>query len=132
MPDDMTKDCFRALYFYRAYRTRKILYIGKAYRQSIKDRWNCPSKQKIVRRGVTVRPFVTGFHTSRRLTPQLFDDVERLLIFLVQPEKNRHHKESCRLHHKRLDVECLGEWPYPRYRFSYNANLPFSLSFSSK
>jgi hypothetical protein len=60
------------------------------------------------------------------------DDVERLLIFLVDPLWNRTGKSTCRLHHRNLVVKCTGEWPHRRTTFSYCDDFPFSLSYTSE
>jgi len=134
--DALTQHSKRALYFFRKQNGREILYIGKAYYQTIKNRWECKSKDrlgKLARKEkITLRPFIAGVHTSRRLTPELFDDIERLLIFLVRPRWNGPLKLSCTLHHRDLVIECSGDWPYPRTEFSYYNDFPWELSFTSK
>jgi hypothetical protein len=131
--DDLTIRSTHALYLIRRFGTRSILYIGKADRQSFKARWNCRSKNRwrpLERKGVRLAPLVAGLFTSRVVTPKLIQDVERLLIFLVQPALNEKGKLSCALHHRELRVTCTGEWPYPRGVFSYCDNLPHSLEIS--
>lgn len=78
-----------------------------------------------------MKPLVAGFHTSRPLTPQLINDVERLLIFLLSPRWNGPGKRTCRLHHHEITVKCLGEWPHQRTVFTYYDEFPFSLAFGS-
>ena len=133
--DHLTVQATNAMYLFRKKGTREILYIGKACRQSVKQRWLCRSKNrldKLARKeGVVMRPFVAGFHTTRRLTPQLINDVERLLIFLLNPRWNGPGKVTCRLHHRELTVKCSGEWPHPRTIFTYYDKFPFSLAYGS-
>ena len=125
-----------ALYLLKNPRAGKILYIGKAGSQTIRDRWLCRSKDRIAKLArkerIRVRPLVAGLHTSRRLTSELVNDVERLLIFLVQPRWNRMGMDTCRLHHRELVVNCSGKWPLRRYRFSYLDDFPSELRYRSE
>jgi hypothetical protein len=134
--DQLALQARNALYLCRKLRGRKVLYIGKSVRQTIKGRFLCPSKDRLARlareEGVSLRPLVAGFHTSRRLTPQLIDDVERLLIYLVEPCWNVRGKNTCRLHHRDLVVRCSGEWPHPRTSFEYHDDFPLSLIYRSE
>jgi hypothetical protein len=135
-PDSLTIQSRRALYYLRPRGRTGIMYIGKAGRQSIKNRIYCPSKgwlEKIMRKEkLAMRPFVASIHTTRIVTPKLIDDIERLLIFLVQPQWNRTGKQTCRLHHRELVVECNGQWSHPRSRFSYCDDFPHSLTYGSE
>jgi hypothetical protein len=79
--DALTIQATKAVYLLRKRRTREILYIGKASRQSVGRRWLCRSKERLhklaKKERVQMCPLVAGLHTSRRITPQLIDDVER-------------------------------------------------------
>jgi hypothetical protein len=134
--DDLTLHARRAIYLFRRYGSREILLIGKAYRQSLKNRWNCPSKKrldKLARKEhIKIAPLIASPFTKKRITPKLIDDIERLLIFLVRPRWNGPGKQSCTLHHRVLVVKCSGEWPYPRAEFSYRNDLPHTLFIASK
>jgi hypothetical protein len=96
----------------------------------------CRPKDRLIelagKEGRVVRPFLAGLFTTRRQTPELIDDVERLLIFLLAPEWNRSGKITGRLHHRDLVVICSGEWSHPRIRFEYHDGFPFSLCYSSE
>ncbi len=81
------------------------------------------------RRDETIRGRVP--HRENVLTPQLINDVERLLIFLLNPRWNGPGKVTCRLHHRELTVKCSGEWPHPRTIFTYYDKFPFSLAYGS-
>ena len=135
-PDELTIQATRALYLFRHRTNRQILYVGKASRQSVKSRLMCRSKERLIelagKDGRTVRPFLAGLFTTRRQTPELIDDVERLLIFLIAPKWNKSGKSTCRLHHRDLVVNCSGIWPHPRARFEYHNGLPFSLYYGSE
>jgi hypothetical protein len=126
----------RGLYLFRRQNGREILYIGRAYRQSIGSRWQCPSKERLARLAkkekTQVRPLVAGLHTSRKLTPKLIDDVERILIFLVQPRWNMPGKLTCSIQHRELVVKCEGAWPHPRSTFRYSNDFPHLISYSSE
>ena len=134
--DDMTIRSTRALYLVKPFGGREVLYIGKADRQCLRDRWNCRSKNrwsKFERKEKKrLAPLVTGFFTTRPVTKNLIEDVERLLIFLVQPRLNRSGKQSCRLHHRSLVVRCGGLWPHSRTTFTYHNELPLLLRISSE
>jgi hypothetical protein len=136
VPDALRIQASNAIYFFRRKRGRGILYIGKAGRQTVKGRLFCRSKDRLrelaKRDGGEVRPFVAALFTKRPVTRKLVDDVERLLIFLVDPPWNRPGKLTCRLHHRELVVKCTGEWPHPRTTFSYCDDFPFSLSYKSE
>lgn len=133
IPDDMTMHSTRAVYLMRKPGTRTIQYIGKAYRQSLLKRWECGSKDKWAgQKGPHYAPLVSGLFTTRKITPELINDVERLLIFMVQPILNHKGKSSCRLHHRELTIHCAGAWPYPRTTFAYRDFLPHSLEFSAR
>jgi hypothetical protein len=137
LADGLTLQGKKALYLYRRVKGKKILYIGKACSQTIYRRFACPSKSRLGKlfrheRGGLIKPLIANFHTSRALTPQLIDDVERLLIFLVQPEGNGPGKQSCQLYHRSLDVRCDGEWPHPRNRFWYKNDFPAVLAYGSE
>ena|SRR5882724_11924363 len=107
---------------------RKVLYIGKAGKQSINARFKCRSKDRWVKKGIKsdtlLVPLVAGFTTTRTATAELIKDVEKLLIFLVQPELNGPHKKSLTLHYSDILVECDGLWPHPSKFFSYYRDLP--------
>lgn len=134
--DNLSLQACQAVYFFRNQRSREILYIGKAYRQTIKARWFCQSKARLERlarkEGITTTSLIAGFHTARRITPYLVDDIERLLIFMLQPRWNGPGKASCQLHYRDLVVICNGAWPHRRSKFSYRCNLPFSLTYGSE
>jgi|ERR1022692_356041 hypothetical protein len=125
-----------ALYLLKNPRGGAILYIGKAGSQTIRDRWLCRSKDRIVKLArkekIEFRPLVAGLHTSRPKSKQLISDVEKLLIFMVQPRWNKMGLDTCRLHHRELVVNCSGSWPFPRWRFSYLDDFPVELHYLAK
>jgi hypothetical protein len=133
--DALTIQATKAIYLLRRWRSREILYIGKASRQSVGRRWLCRSKGRLhklaKKEHVQMCPLVAGLHTSRRITPQLIDDVERLLIFLLNPRWNGPGKLACRLHHRELVVRCSGGWPHQRKLFTYFDEFPFKLEYGS-
>ena len=121
-----------ALYLLTKRGGRKIMYIGKAGSQTIRSRLLCASKERLSKKRVECRVLVAGLQTSRRVTKKLVDDVERLLIFLVQPEWNRVGKRSCRLHHQELIVNCDGKWPLRQSRYSCLDEFPLELHYRSE
>jgi len=136
IPDELTIQATRALYMFRKKNGRAILYIGKAARQTVRGRLMCRSKDRLIelagKDGRVVRPFLAGLFTTRRQTPKLIDDVERLLIFLIRPGWNGPGRKTCRLHHRSLVVVCSGEWPHPRTRFEYHDSLPSFQHYTSE
>ena len=67
-------------------------------------------------------------HVNRPVTKDLIEDVEKLLIFLLEPRWNDVGKASCRLRHRNLKVICNGEWPHARNTFTYCNKFPRKLS----
>jgi hypothetical protein len=121
MANEDTIHTFRWLYRWD-YR-KEILLIGQADRQTPSERWTCPSKDPVVdwlaKQGIhTVRPYLGEISTDTRLTAQLFDDIEKLLIFATQPRGNISAKSSCNFKRQELTVRCTGLWPYADKVFS--------------
>lgn len=135
-PTTLTLSSSRCLYLMRVFRGRKILYIGKAGKQSVNARFKCQSKDRWVGKGIEadteLAPFVAGLFTSRRVTPKLIADVERLLIFFIQPPLNKPGRCSLSLHHREVNIRCQGQWPHPMTEFSYCRDLPRLLAISSR
>ncbi|SRR5258708_3365905 len=122
--DEVSRDQFHALYLYKDTRTKQILWIGLAYRQTISERWTCGSKAKFKewarKQGYqNVHALVGTIDCSQNVTEQLAKDIERLLIHSVQPLGNVQHKESCNLSRSDLSVLCIGQWPHRIKEFSY-------------
>ncbi len=101
-----------------------IVYIGKADRSSVRARWRrCGAKADVwdwCERAYRSREhaFYVGELDSgaTRLTRQLVEDVESLLIFRLQPSGNLQSKKS-RIRRPGMLVVCSGDWPSKRRRF---------------
>lgn len=114
----------KALYMYRTLRGRTILLIGKAGRETIRQRWTCPSKDRVNRlakkEGIKhVRPFIGILFTVLPITHSLVHDVEKLLIFHVQPRWNQTGKQSYTMARPNLTVERRGWWPHREWSFQH-------------
>jgi hypothetical protein len=121
-----------ALYLLTKRGGRKVMYIGKAVSQTVRSRLLCASKERLSKKRVECCVLVAAPHTSRNVTKKLVDDIERLLIFLVQPEWNRVGKQSCRLHHRELIVNCDGKWPLRQHQYYCLDEFPFELHYRSE
>jgi hypothetical protein len=120
--DDVAWQWSRVLYAYVHPRRPEILYIGKAdgLRSTVRSRWNGADKldgfwrdlrreRRIVEHRVMVGDL--ALRPDARLTRQFLEDVERLLIFHVQPWGNLRSTESPPPR-PGLRVRCRGRaWP---------------------
>lgn len=109
------------LYAYLSPDGRKVLNIGKAYRQSVRERLECASKdgfwswatsQRI--NGVVV--LVGEISTNvARFTDQMLCDLESLLIFALKPPGNIANTRTRNCSRPGMRVRCIGpEWPAAR------------------
>jgi hypothetical protein len=134
-----TKQVKRTLYAIVKPGTTKILYLGKAYGSSVWDRWQCTNKLNIGKRcgmpkgDLNIGPLIAMIHTSLTTTPKLIDDIERLLLFILQPCGNEKCVDSINLYHRELIVECSGDWPRRNPKtFYYQNELPNKLIVGSE
>ena len=112
----------RVLYALCHPETDRIVYLGKAEYQSVRQRLACRSKDGIWEHvseqfGVdelTIR--IGEFITDARLTVELLADTESLLIKRLQPCCNVQSTQS-RITRPGLRVTCTGEWPEHRSCF---------------
>ncbi len=120
--DDPLWSWRRVLYAWTHPESHEIVYIGKADYRSVRQRFACPAKDGVWSHlsrcygidEVDVR--VGEIFTEARLTPQLLDDVESLLIYHLRPCCN----VSCtsnRIQRPGLRVTCTADWPISRARF---------------
>ena len=114
----------KALYMYRTVKGKKLLLIGKAGRETVRQRWACPSKERVSRLATkvgisSVKPYIGCLFTSLPLTHSLVHDVEKVLIFNTQPSWNETGKKSYTMARARLSVECTGDWPHPEWFFQH-------------
>ena len=105
------------LYAYLPTNKDEILYIGKAYKQSIRERWGYAAKEGFwndleSERGITKHIVLVGkiiLPEGMKLTDQLVTDIESLLIKRIQPWGNIQSSVS-RISRPGLRVQCIGGW----------------------
>lgn len=117
-PNDEGWSSLRCLYAYITTSKKEILYIGKAWSVTVRDRWNRASKdnfwndiereRRIFKHLVLIGHITLSY--SGRLTPKLLADIESLLIMGEQPWGNIQSRES-RIARPGLIVKCEGKWP---------------------
>ncbi|WP_159559155.1 hypothetical protein [Alcanivorax sp. S71-1-4] len=114
----------RCLYAYLAPGQREILYIGKSWGATVRERWSRSGKAEFWddlerQRGIYEHSALIGevaLDNDRRLTHQLLCDIESLLIHRVQPWGNI---QSCssRISRPGLSVVCMGDWPLNQRKY---------------
>ena len=116
--DDDRWNTIRCLYAYLAPNEKEILYIGKSWGDSVRQRWNRSGKEKFwddleEQRGIKSHIALIGevaLEKDRRLSDQLLADIESLLIFKENPWGNIQSTNS-RTSRPGMFVECSGQWP---------------------
>jgi hypothetical protein len=95
------------------------LYIGKADRSTVYERWCCHKWDDDVREHIrevlgvrTTRRRVGLFETELKLTSQLIEDVESLLIWKIRPPANVRNRDKREIWRPGLVVVCRGDWPW--------------------
>ncbi|TAK42932.1 MAG: hypothetical protein EPO27_15935 [Betaproteobacteria bacterium] len=114
----------RCLYAYLAPRTREILYIGKAWGATVRERWRRTGKYAFwddleKERGIRAHYTLLGdiaLPANERLTRELVADIESLLIQRVQPWGNIQCRSS-RIPRPGMEVGCHGRWPLQRSQY---------------
>ena len=112
------------LYAYVDADGERLLYVGKADFQTVRQRLGCRGKDDLFeyfRRGLRVDAFRVmharpWLDEGRRLTSELLADVESLLILRLRPFGNVACTRS-RISRPGLSVVCVGDWPFARRRF---------------
>jgi hypothetical protein len=121
---DESRDQLRCLYAYVGPRGREILYIGKAWGRTVRQRWERDAKSDfwndlerergIFRHGVMVGTI--ALYPSDRLSHRLLADIESLLIMGLQPWGNIQSRNS-RISRPGFRVACRGSRPFQNRRF---------------
>ena len=113
----------RVLYSYIDAADKDILYIGKADRSSVRQRMYGKHKREIfehfTKNQIKKHDVIVGdFHMEegKRLSKELIDDVESLLIKRLKPIGNIQCLSS-RIERPGLKVLCVGRWPHKRDLF---------------
>lgn len=116
-------DQLRCLYAYCS-RDREILYIGKCWGTTVRQRWQFESKPEFwsdleTQRRIFSHMVLVGtvaLYPGQRLTHQLLFDAESLLIHRLQPRGNIQSRLS-RIERPGLVVHCRGDWLERQRRF---------------
>lgn len=117
----------RGLYAYFDVDTSEMLYIGKVYGTSVRQRWCRSGKCDFwnaleMERGIYAHGIIVGeieLSMGNRLSKALTSDIESLLINRLQPWGNIQCRNS-RITRAGLDVLCRGEWVAIQRRFIDN------------
>ena len=117
-------DLHRVLYAYVHPRTRELLYIGKADKQTVRERLFGQHKQDVFNRiqhyRQINRPHILVGHPfipkNNNFSSELLSDIESLLIHRIQPTANIQATRT-RIRRPGLLVSCSGAWPHPRRWF---------------
>jgi len=117
-------DYRRVLYAYFAADDKEILYIGKADRQTVRERrtrsakknfWDDLEKERNIYETIA-RVGEIYLVERRKLSRELLLDVESLLIKRLRPWGNILSRSS-RISRPGLRVRCEGDWPLERREF---------------
>lgn len=108
----------RVLYAYLHPGTNEILYVGKADRCSVYERFRGSHKEAIFSDiikdlGLSTLRAIVGLlliPPERKFSSELLADVESLLIIELQPTYNTQSRQS-RISRPGLVVKCSGDWP---------------------
>lgn len=108
----------KCVYAYLTADTKEILYVGKSWSTTVRQRWNRSGKEGFWDDLETMRdiyrhcPIIGEIYMeqSRRLTKELLADIESLIIITEQPWGNIQSKKT-RISRPRMTVTCSGLWP---------------------
>lgn len=123
-PEETDFDLCRCLYAYLHPRTDELLYLGKADRQSVRQRMRGRHKDSVYEylerewKLEHLRPIIGELmlDESQRFSSALLADVESLLIHRLTPACNVSCIDS-RISRPGLTIECRGDWPHRRRTF---------------
>lgn len=124
-PGEAGWDYSRCLYAFKDRRTGEIVYLGKAGRQTVAQRFMCRRKdglwEYMDENGIHECDMLLGevfLDDGRRYSEKLLWDIERLLISAIRPCGN---VSGIRSSGGRADlcVECIGRWPGGRRIYCY-------------
>jgi len=112
------------LYAYVEPESDEVLYIGKSWGKTVRERFDAPDKDDVFARleaagydvgdgGVGVLIGRLTLEQGTRLTEKLLKDVESLLIYEVEPEGNEQNIYSRGSWRPGLEVQCKRDWPHP-------------------
>lgn len=117
-------DYVRVLYAYFTVDDKEVLYIGKAGRRTVRERWTRSAKKAFwndleKERNIhetLVRVGEIWLEEGRKLSRELLLDVESLLIKRLRPWGNIQGRSS-RIPRPGLRIRCEGDWPMERHEF---------------
>ena len=115
---------WRCLYIYVDVRDHAVLYLGKADRCTVRERWRGRHKDDLrewLADAGTERVFLhvgeIDWGKERRYSPEKLADLEALLIKRLQPPANIVGKGLRGVSRRGTRVSCVGEWPCARSVF---------------
>jgi hypothetical protein len=115
-PNHPIGNAVRCLYAYLDPESHEILYVGKAWGKSVRERriekqsfWRVLETERGIYKHVALIG-VPELEQGGRLTKELLADIESLLIIHEQPCGNKQCRKS-RIRRPGLVVHCLGAWP---------------------
>jgi hypothetical protein len=122
--EDEGWDEVRCLYAYIDPESNDVLYIGKAWGKTVRERFDAPDKDQVFARleaagydvddeGVGVLIGRIMLEPGMRLTEAFLKDVESLLIYEIEPEGNEQNIYSRGTWRSGLEVRCQGDWRHP-------------------
>ncbi len=116
--EDPAWDLCRVVYAYLAPPPHRaeILYIGKAWSKTVRERFAADDKEPLWRdlkrqRGIEQIEVIAGLPTASRLTHELLCDIESLLICCEKPWGNDRNIVSRGFSRPGFGVRCTGTWP---------------------
>lgn len=121
--DDKKRDYWRCLYAYVSRREREIVYLGKADRCTVRERWTAADKQnwgdwasEQEVEQVHLHVGTIDWGLGARYSAEKLADVESLLIKRLRPRGNimSINDRICR---PGVRVVCGGNWPHRRIAF---------------
>jgi hypothetical protein len=117
-------DYARVLYAYFTVDDKEILYVGKAGRKTVRERWNRSAKKQFwddLERERNIHETIVRVGEiclceGHKLSRELLVDVESLLIKRLRPWGNI-RSSSSRISRPGLRVRCEGDWPLEKGEF---------------
>jgi len=119
------RDYWRCLYAYIHPINKNVLYIGKAYRCSVRERLKGNHKEDIydyIIDTFNIDKFkvLVGFpiiDDDHRISEELVSDLESLLILRLKPPANIINRHTRSIVRPGLKINCEGVWPHNRKNF---------------
>lgn len=108
------------IYAYTHPKEDEILYIGKCLSTTVRSRWNAKDKldnfwshleneRGIYKHGILVGEI--SIKERKEFSDTLLDDIEKILIYIIEPWGNIQCVNSISTNHK-LKIICEGDWTF--------------------